>query len=62
LPIPCRKRFETVVLGACVGLGRTSLGLTITAFDLVSVDEAARCTASELLSSQPAPTAAPHYE
>ena len=30
------------------GLGRTSLGLTSTPFDLVIVDEAARCTASEL--------------
>lgn len=38
-----------VVVGTCVGLGRTSLGLTNTAFDLVIVDEAARCTASELL-------------
>ncbi len=38
-----------IVVGTCVGLGRTSLGLTNTAFDLVVVDEAARCTASELL-------------
>lgn len=38
-----------IVVGTCVGLGRTSLGLTNTAFDLVIVDEAARCTASELL-------------
>lgn len=38
-----------IVVGTCVGLGRTSLGLTTTAFDLVIVDEAARCTASELL-------------
>ena len=38
-----------IVVGTCVGLGRTSLGLTSTAFDLVIVDEAARCTASELL-------------
>lgn len=37
-----------VVAGTCVGLGRPSLGLTSTAFDLVIVDEAARCTASEL--------------
>lgn len=50
------RSFETflagtrqIVLGTCVGLGRTSLGLTNTAFDLVIVDEAARCTASELL-------------
>lgn len=38
-----------IVAGTCVGLGRASLGLTSTAFDLVIVDEAARCTASELL-------------
>lgn len=37
-----------IVAGTCVGLGRSSLGLTSTAFDLVIVDEAARCTASEL--------------
>jgi len=37
-----------IVAGTCVGLGRQSLGLTSTAFDLVIVDEAARCTASEL--------------
>ncbi|RWJ74639.1 MAG: hypothetical protein EOR35_31275 [Mesorhizobium sp.] len=51
-----QRSFETflagtrqIVAGTCVGLGRTSLGLTQTAFDLVIVDEAARCTASELL-------------
>jgi serine/threonine protein kinase len=38
-----------IVVGTCVGLGRTSLGLVNTAFDLVIVDEAARCTSSELL-------------
>lgn len=38
-----------IVLGTCVGLGRASLGLVNTAFDLVIIDEAARCTASELL-------------
>lgn len=38
-----------IVAGTCVGLGRTTLGLTTTAFDLVIIDEAARCTASELL-------------
>lgn len=38
-----------IVAGTCVGLGRRSLGLTTTPFDLVIVDEAARCTASELL-------------
>ena len=50
-----RRSFETflagtrqIVAGTCVGLGRSSLGLTSTAFDLVIVDEAARCTASEL--------------
>jgi serine/threonine protein kinase len=37
-----------IVAGTCVGLGRTSLGLTNTPFDLVIIDEAARCTASEL--------------
>lgn len=37
-----------IVAGTCVGLGRSSLGLTATPFDLVVVDEAARCTASEL--------------
>jgi hypothetical protein len=54
--ISTRERsFETflagtrrIVAGTCVGLGRASLGLTSTAFDLVIVDEAARCTASEL--------------
>ncbi|WP_287267166.1 AAA domain-containing protein [Mesorhizobium sp.] len=51
-----QRSFETflagtrqIVAGTCVGLGRTSLGLTQTAFDLVIIDEAARCTASELL-------------
>jgi serine/threonine protein kinase len=50
-----QRSFETflagtrqVVAGTCVGLGRTSLGLTKTVFDLVIVDEAARCTSSEL--------------
>lgn len=38
-----------IVAGTCVGLGRAALGLTTTPFDLVIVDEAARCTASELL-------------
>jgi tRNA A-37 threonylcarbamoyl transferase component Bud32 len=49
------RSFETflagtrqIVAGTCVGLGRSSLGLTKTPFDLVVVDEAARCTASEL--------------
>lgn len=37
-----------IVAGTCVGLGRPSLGLTSTPFDLVIIDEAARCTASEL--------------
>lgn len=50
-----QRSFETflagtrqVVAGTCVGLGRESLGLMKTAFDLVIVDEAARCTPSEL--------------
>lgn len=50
-----RRNFEAflagtrqVVAGTCVGLGRSSLGLTETAFDLVVIDEAARCTAGEL--------------
>ena len=50
-----QRSFETflagtrqVVAGTCVGLGRTALGLTNTVFDLVIVDEAARCTSSEL--------------
>jgi serine/threonine protein kinase len=49
------RSFETflagtrqIVAGTCVGLGRSSLGLTKTPFDLVIVDEAARCTSSEL--------------
>ena len=37
-----------IVAGTCVGLGRSSLELTTTPFDLVIVDEAARCTASEM--------------
>jgi AAA domain-containing protein len=37
-----------IVAGTCVGLGRPSLGLISIPFDLVIVDEAARCTASEL--------------
>jgi superfamily I DNA and/or RNA helicase len=37
-----------IVAGTCVGLGRSSLGLTSARFDLVVVDEAARCTPSEL--------------
>lgn len=37
-----------IVAGTCVGLGRSALGLISTPFDLVIVDEAARCTASEL--------------
>lgn len=50
-----QRSFETflagtrqIVAGTCVGLGRSSLGLVSTPFDLVIVDEAARCTASEL--------------
>jgi tRNA A-37 threonylcarbamoyl transferase component Bud32 len=37
-----------IVCGTCVGLGRSSLGLASAGFDLVVVDEAARCTPSEL--------------
>jgi serine/threonine protein kinase len=37
-----------IVSGTCVGLGRSSLGLSSARFDLVVVDEAARCTPSEL--------------
>jgi hypothetical protein len=50
-----QRNFETflagtrqIVAGTCVGLGRSALGLISTPFDLVIVDEAARCTASEL--------------
>ena len=37
-----------IVAGTCVGLGRSSLGLSSAQFDLVIIDEAARCTPSEL--------------
>lgn len=37
-----------IVSGTCVGLGKASLGLSSARFDLVVVDEAARCTPSEL--------------
>lgn len=37
-----------IVSGTCVGLGRSSLGLSKARFDLVIIDEAARCTSSEL--------------
>jgi serine/threonine protein kinase len=50
-----QRSFETflagtrsIVAGTCVGLGRSSLGLTQNRFDLVIIDEAARCTSSEL--------------
>jgi serine/threonine protein kinase len=50
-----RRNFEEflvgtreIVSGTCVGLGRSALGLTETAFDLVVIDEASRCTSSEL--------------
>ena len=50
-----QRSFETflagtrqVVAGTCVGLGKESLGLTNTVFDLVIIDEAARSTPSEL--------------
>jgi hypothetical protein len=37
-----------IVCGTCVGLGRSTLGLLSARFDLVVIDEAARCTPSEL--------------
>jgi superfamily I DNA and/or RNA helicase len=37
-----------IVAGTCVGLGRASLGIASAGFDLVVIDEAARCTPSEL--------------
>jgi hypothetical protein len=37
-----------IVCGTCVGLGRPSLRLASAQFDLVVIDEAARCTPSEL--------------
>jgi hypothetical protein len=37
-----------IVCGTCVGLGRSTLGLLSAHFDLVVIDEAARCTPSEL--------------
>jgi superfamily I DNA and/or RNA helicase len=50
-----RRNFEEflvntrqIVCGTCVGLGRSSLGLSDGVFDLVVVDEAARCTPSEI--------------
>jgi superfamily I DNA and/or RNA helicase len=39
---------RTVVAGTCVGLGQTRIRLEANSFDWVIVDEAARCTASEL--------------
>jgi serine/threonine protein kinase len=50
-----RRNFEEflvntrqIVCGTCVGLGRSSLGLSDAVFDLVVVDEAARCTPGEI--------------
>ena len=50
-----RRNFEAflvgtrqIVAGTCVGLGRSSLAPAPGSFDLVVIDEAARCTASEL--------------
>jgi len=37
-----------IVCGTCVGIGRSSLGISDAIFDLVVVDEAARCTPGEL--------------
>lgn len=39
---------KTVVAGTCVGLGQTRIKLESTSFDWVIIDEAARCTSSEL--------------
>lgn len=39
---------RSVVAGTCVGLGETRVKLEKTSFDWVIIDEAARCTASEL--------------
>ncbi|WP_430425143.1 AAA domain-containing protein [Phenylobacterium sp.] len=39
---------RTIVTGTCVGLGQTRVRLEATSFDWVIVDEAARCTSSEL--------------
>ncbi|WP_404378632.1 AAA domain-containing protein [Caenispirillum salinarum] len=50
-----RRNFEQflvgtrqIVCGTCVGLGRSSLGLSDAVFDLVVIDEAARCAPGEL--------------
>ncbi|MCQ4161269.1 AAA domain-containing protein [Roseomonas sp. GC11] len=50
-----RRNFESflvgtrqIVCGTCVGLGRSSVAPLPGSFDLVVIDEAARCTASEL--------------
>lgn len=39
---------KTVVAGTCVGLGQTRIKLEAASFDWVIIDEAARCTSSEL--------------
>lgn len=41
-------RSRALVSGTCVGIGRTSLRLEHVAFDLVVIDEAARCDPGEL--------------
>lgn len=41
-------RSRSVVSGTCVGIGHKNIGLEKMQFDLVIIDEAARCTAGEL--------------
>ena len=41
-------RSRNLVCGTCVGIGRQGLRIDQSAFDLVVIDEAARCTPSEL--------------
>ncbi|SOC27508.1 AAA domain-containing protein [Thalassospira xiamenensis] len=41
-------RSRSVVSGTCVGIGHQKIGLSQMQFDLVIIDEAARCTAGEL--------------
>jgi superfamily I DNA and/or RNA helicase len=41
-------RSRNLICGTCVGIGRRGIQLDKNAFDLVIIDEAARCTPSEL--------------
>jgi hypothetical protein len=41
-------RSRNLICGTCVGIGRRGIQLEKNAFDLVIIDEAARCTPSEL--------------